>query len=209
MMKIKSKKEIGGGEHGIIQKIKTIFQRKTKSNKIIKKNREFVIKKYKTKKECDTAFENYTKLKKIKIPTFTTFKKISETEILMTNLSTKKQYCISLNYDSEDSFQIEKNPIGSINNFEKYLTQSIELVQKLHQNNIVITLDGFFLLISKTKPQKIELFLGDLDFIYFETPEDIQFSLQNIKSITQGLIYNFVYPIYQKEYLTILSKYIK
>jgi hypothetical protein len=206
-MEIINNKKISVGNIGTISKIKALFTRKTKKGKIIQKNKDFIIKEFPNKFFYENSYQIWEILKKIKVSTFTTYKKLENNQILMTNLSTKTQAAISINNSSEDSIKLLNTKITQIPNFIKFLETSTKIIETLSKNNILIIPDVFFILIDKNKFD-IYLFLGDFDSIKTNQKNKTKENYINLYFTVKYFLEMYVSEKKQKEYLILLHNYL-
>ncbi len=202
-MKIIKRENLSVGGVGTISKIKALFTKKTQKGKIIRKNKDFVIKQFPNEKICNHSYKIWETIKELKLPTYTTYRKIENNQILMTNLSTKKQFTISVNNNSEDSIVLVSEKINQIPNFTEFIENSIIIIKKLSQNNIFLIPYTYFILIDKNK-SNIQLFIGDFDFVETNKHNCEKDNFINFYTTIDYFLEMFVVKEKQEEYLTIL-----
>lgn len=210
LLDIKNKQHLAKGNSAEILSTTIEFKRPTQKGHIISKNKNFVLKCYDNEKNRNLVYNNWKNLNNLKFPTFTTYRKYEKTQILMTNLSSQTQFCTSSNNldDSLDADFLIKNQIQTIENFNDFLNSSIQIIQKAKQNNLYIDDSAYFFIGQKNqnKSTKLELFLGDLDFINkFYNPQVIL----ELKTAIKGFIIFFVEKKYQQIYLNSLENKFK
>lgn len=187
---------IGEGYYGTVDLHNLIIQNKKNPN-FAPKNRSFIIKKFKKSSSCENSFQIYKKLIQNQIPTYTTYRKISDNKIIMTNLIKNHHFCIGVgegNIEKGIDAQHIINLGGFIEliNFEKSIINVIELTIKASKKNIYLPFDSYFIIGNLSQSPEISFFIGDFDEINFNQKNILLTNMSELYSVINSFLLTFV-----------------
>lgn len=178
LIKILDKEKIGWWNYGKVSKVDI---------EVWDKKRKFAIKNFKDwEGVLNHSTDIYNILKKYKIDTWVTYRKIvGENSILMTLWNKDESYMFSSNNWSKDSQYLQKNPIEKINNLNDFYEQSYLNIKKLVDANLSAYFDSY---IFKYKDNNLNSIVWDFDEIKEKKIELTDLISNNIAEFCYALL---------------------
>jgi len=178
LIRILDREKIWEGVFGKIYKAKV---------KIGNKKKDFAIKEFGSEAMANNAIAMYHKIKKIWIPTWTTYRSIGKKSVLMTLGNKNWELVFSANNESNDSKTAKISPIAKISDdtLNKFFDSALDTSDKLSSNKIVSYFDAC---IFVYKDEELKLLVWDFDKIDNADEDAHNLMIKNIQEIAYAFL---------------------
>ena len=172
LIKILNKEKIWWGKFGVVSSANVI---------VWNKKRVFAIKDFiglDRKEEMDLALSIFQKLKEIRIPTWTTYRKIEwKRSIIMTLWNKDWSLIFSANNGSKDSEQTKLSPISEITNLDDFFSSCLDILGVLTKNWVETFFDSY---IYKYNSNQLGMIVWDFDKMFLYESGNLELLRYNI-----------------------------
>lgn len=149
------------------------------------RKRKFATKTFHDSDNINYSLTMFAKLKKLWIPTRTTYRKLWKKSVLMTLWNKPGEQIFSANNESDDSMILSVNPIEHIGNMKDLFSISYEIMKTLTNNDLSTGFDSYLFKYYKNTTN-VDVLLWDFDVIKrWDKTHDVK--LYNIEE----LLYSF------------------
>jgi hypothetical protein len=116
------------------------------------------------KHKIDETILKHSQLKKLGIPVIPTYRKISDTEILMTDLTDGGEYSV---FSPNNIDPTTNKPLELLNNFEEIFNECDKIFQICLENSIYLHPDSMFIVMDENGSGKV--YIADYDEVKFDS----------------------------------------